>query len=45
MIEQAEGFSIGPATSVGVIAALIILLLTFGSLSAAGCRWSPPGSA
>ena len=36
MIENAEGFSIGPATSVGVLAALIILLLTFGSLSAAG---------
>ncbi len=36
VIEQAEGFSIGPATSVGVIAALVILLLTFGSLTAAG---------
>ncbi len=36
VIENAEGFSIGPATAVGVIAALIILLLTFGSLSAAG---------
>jgi RND superfamily putative drug exporter len=36
VIENAEGFSIGPATSVGVLAALIILLLTFGSLSAAG---------
>jgi putative drug exporter of the RND superfamily len=36
VIEQAEGFSIGPATSVGVIAALVILLLTFGSLIAAG---------
>ncbi len=36
VIEMAEGFSIGPATSVGVIAALVILLLTFGSLSAAG---------
>jgi putative drug exporter of the RND superfamily len=36
VIEQAEGFSIGPATSVGVLAALIILLLTFGSLIAAG---------
>jgi RND superfamily putative drug exporter len=35
VIEQAEGFSIGPATSVGVIAALIILLITFGSLVAA----------
>ena len=36
MIENAEGFNIGPATSVGVAAALIILLLTFGTLSAAG---------
>ncbi len=36
VIESAEGFSIGPATTVGVIAALIILLLTFGSLIAAG---------
>ena len=36
MIEQAEGFSIGPATTVGVIAALVILLITFGSLIAAG---------
>jgi putative drug exporter of the RND superfamily len=36
VIENAEGFNIGPATSVGVVAALIILLLTFGSLSAAG---------
>ncbi len=36
VIEQAEGFSIGPATFVGVIAALVILLMTFGSLIAAG---------
>jgi RND superfamily putative drug exporter len=36
VIEQAEGFSIGPATVVGVIAALVILLITFGSLTAAG---------
>jgi len=36
VIEQAEGFSIGPATAVGVIAALLILILTFGSLTAAG---------
>jgi RND superfamily putative drug exporter len=36
VIEQAEGFSIGPATSVGVLAALIILLITFGSLITAG---------
>jgi RND superfamily putative drug exporter len=35
VIEQAEGFNIGPATSVGVIAALVILLITFGSLVAA----------
>ena len=36
VIEQAEGFNTGAATAVGVIAALVILLLTFGSLSAAG---------
>jgi RND superfamily putative drug exporter len=36
VIAQAEGFSIGPATIVGVIAALVILLITFGSLLAAG---------
>jgi RND superfamily putative drug exporter len=36
VIENAEGFSVGPATEVGVLAALIILLLTFGSLAAAG---------
>jgi RND superfamily putative drug exporter len=36
VIEQAEGFNIGPATSVGVVAAMVILLLTFGSLIAAG---------
>jgi RND superfamily putative drug exporter len=36
VIEQAEGFSVGPATMVGVLAALVILLLTFGSLTAAG---------
>ncbi len=36
VVQQAEGFSIGPATTVGVIAALIILLFTFGSLTAAG---------
>jgi putative drug exporter of the RND superfamily len=36
VIEQAEGFSIGPATVVGVIAAMVILLITFGSLIAAG---------
>jgi putative drug exporter of the RND superfamily len=36
VVEQAEGFSVGPATTVGVIAALVILLITFGSLAAAG---------
>jgi RND superfamily putative drug exporter len=36
VIEQAEGFSIGPATGVGAVAALVILLITFGSLLAAG---------
>jgi putative drug exporter of the RND superfamily len=36
VIEQAEGFSVGSATAVGVIAALFILLFTFGSLAAAG---------
>jgi RND superfamily putative drug exporter len=36
VIENAEGFSIGPATAVGVLAALVILLLTFGTLLAAG---------
>jgi putative drug exporter of the RND superfamily len=36
VVENAEGFTVGPATEVGVIAALLILLLTFGSLAAAG---------
>ncbi len=36
VIENAEGFSVGPATEIGVVAALVILLLTFGSLVAAG---------
>ncbi len=36
VIENAEGFSVGPATEIGAIAALVILLLTFGSLVAAG---------
>ncbi len=36
VIEQAEGFNIGPATFVGVIAAMVILLITFGSLVSAG---------
>jgi putative drug exporter of the RND superfamily len=36
VMEAAEGFSVGPATLIGSIAALIILLFTFGSLIAAG---------
>ncbi len=36
VIEQAEGFSVGPATAVGTLAAMVILLITFGSLLAAG---------
>jgi RND superfamily putative drug exporter len=36
VIENAQGFSVGPATLIGTIAALIILLFTFGSLVAAG---------
>ncbi|MBV9684533.1 MAG: MMPL family transporter, partial [Solirubrobacterales bacterium] len=36
VIENAEGFSVGPATLIGAIAALVILLFTFGSLIAAG---------
>jgi RND superfamily putative drug exporter len=36
VMENAEGFSVGPATTVGVIAAMLILLLTFGSLVGAG---------
>ena len=36
LIEQAEGFSVGPATEIGVIAALVILLIMFGSVIAAG---------
>jgi putative drug exporter of the RND superfamily len=36
VIEGAEGFSIGPATEIGAVAALVILLLTFGSLITAG---------
>ena len=36
LIEKAEGFSVGPATEIGVIAALVILLITFGSVIAAG---------
>jgi RND superfamily putative drug exporter len=36
VMEAAEGFSVGPATLIGSVAALIILLFTFGSLIAAG---------
>ncbi len=36
VVEAAEGFNVGPATEVGVVAALLILLITFGSLAAAG---------
>ena len=36
VIENAEGFTVGPATLIGALAALIILLFTFGSLVAAG---------
>ncbi len=36
VISNAEGFSVGPATAVGAVAALVILLFTFGSLAAAG---------
>jgi len=36
VIENAEGFTVGPATAIGTLAALIILLFTFGSLVAAG---------
>jgi putative drug exporter of the RND superfamily len=36
VVENAEGFSVGPATAVGVVAAMIILLITFGSFAAAG---------
>ncbi|HEY5318904.1 MAG TPA: MMPL family transporter, partial [Solirubrobacteraceae bacterium] len=43
VIEQAEGFSIGPATTVGVIAAMVILLLTFGSLLAAAMPLATAG--
>ena len=36
VISNAQGFSVGPATLIGAIAALVILLFTFGSLIAAG---------
>jgi RND superfamily putative drug exporter len=35
-IEQAQGISTGPATAVGLAAALVVLLITFGSIVAAG---------
>ncbi len=35
-IEQAEGVSLGPATAIGLAAAIVVLLLTFGSLVAMG---------
>jgi len=38
VVENAEGFSVGPATEVGVLAALIILLLTSGRSRRPGCR-------
>jgi RND superfamily putative drug exporter len=43
VIEQAEGFNIGPATAVGAVAALIILLITFGSLVAAAMPLATAG--
>ncbi len=36
VVEDAEGYSVGPATEIGVVAALVILLITFGSVIAAG---------
>jgi putative drug exporter of the RND superfamily len=35
-IEQAQGVSVGPATGVGLAAAIVVLLITFGSLVATG---------
>jgi putative drug exporter of the RND superfamily len=35
-IEQAQGVSLGPATAVGILAAMIVLLITFGSVVAMG---------
>ena len=43
--EQAEQAGVGFATAVGVIAAAIVLLLTFGSLLRRGCRSPRPVSA
>jgi putative drug exporter of the RND superfamily len=36
VIANAQGFSVGPATLIGALAALVIMLFTFGSLIAAG---------
>jgi RND superfamily putative drug exporter len=35
-IEQAQSVSLGPATAVGILAAMIVLLITFGSVLAMG---------
>jgi RND superfamily putative drug exporter len=35
-IEQAQSVSLGPATAVGILAAMIVLLITFGSVVAMG---------
>jgi RND superfamily putative drug exporter len=43
VIESAEGFSVGSATGVGVIAAMVILLITFGSMIAAGLPLATAG--
>jgi putative drug exporter of the RND superfamily len=43
VIEQAEAGGVGFATAVGVIAALVVLLLTFGSLVTAGMPLATAG--
>ncbi|MHB1539325.1 MAG: MMPL family transporter [Solirubrobacteraceae bacterium] len=43
VIEQAEKSGVGFATAVGVIAAMIVLLLTFGSLTTAGMPLATAG--
>src|SRR5436305_127159 len=35
-IQQAQGISLGPATGIGLAAAIVVLLLTFGSVVAMG---------
>ncbi len=35
-VENVQGISIGPATVIGLIAAIVVLLITFGSVIAAG---------